>query len=284
MVINVHYLYQLFIPRKYQGKTINIIHGSEILMTSANPLKKLFKKVFRSIIFRKIGKTDHNVFISDATLQKARSLGHYTDYSRDLIFHNCIDSRFKNKKVSNIEDDQLIFTAVARDVPHKNIKGAVEFCENIKRISKKKVTLYLSHKMSYQSELIDIEYLDGTMEEIDNAYRKAHLNLLLSLDHSHRGFYEGFGLVVLEAALQGTPTIAFPTGGIPESVHNNYTGWLIDNSGIFAAENLYKKLSKDLYNTIAENAYTHTIDSHGLDIFRSLMRALVGKSAEKDEQ
>jgi len=38
---------------------------------------------------------------------------------------------------------------------------------------------------------------------------------------------EGFGMVAIEAASHGTPTIAFATGGIVDAVLNNQTGYLI---------------------------------------------------------
>jgi len=40
---------------------------------------------------------------------------------------------------------------------------------------------------------------------------------------------EGFGMVAIEAAAHGTPTIAFSTGGIVDAVQNEDTGYLIEN-------------------------------------------------------
>ena len=40
---------------------------------------------------------------------------------------------------------------------------------------------------------------------------------------------EGFGMVAIEAAAHGTPTIAFATGGIVDAVCNEETGYLIEN-------------------------------------------------------
>ena len=40
---------------------------------------------------------------------------------------------------------------------------------------------------------------------------------------------EGWGLAVIEAALQGTPTVAYRTaGGVAESIHDGVTGLLVD--------------------------------------------------------
>jgi glycosyltransferase involved in cell wall biosynthesis len=41
---------------------------------------------------------------------------------------------------------------------------------------------------------------------------------------------EGWGLVVIEAALQGTPTVAYrDAGGVAESVRHDETGLLVDS-------------------------------------------------------
>ena len=40
---------------------------------------------------------------------------------------------------------------------------------------------------------------------------------------------EGFGMVAIEAAAHGTPTIAFATGGIVDAVQNEKTGYLIES-------------------------------------------------------
>ncbi len=40
---------------------------------------------------------------------------------------------------------------------------------------------------------------------------------------------EGFGMVAIEAAVHGTPTVAFATGGIVDAVQHEKTGYLIEN-------------------------------------------------------
>ena len=39
---------------------------------------------------------------------------------------------------------------------------------------------------------------------------------------------EGFGMVAIEAAAHGTPTVAFATGGIVDAVKQNESGWLVE--------------------------------------------------------
>ena len=44
----------------------------------------------------------------------------------------------------------------------------------------------------------------------------------------HCSTKEGFGLVVTEAMIQGTPVIGSNVGGIPKQVLHGYTGWLVE--------------------------------------------------------
>ena len=51
------------------------------------------------------------------------------------------------------------------------------------------------------------------------------------------GDVEGFGMVAIEAAACGTPTVAFSVGGVPDAIEENVSGHLIqpDNYAAFAA-------------------------------------------------
>lgn len=51
------------------------------------------------------------------------------------------------------------------------------------------------------------------------------------------GDVEGFGMVALEAAAHGLPTVAYAVGGVPDAVRDGSTGWLVapGNSAAFAA-------------------------------------------------
>jgi phosphatidyl-myo-inositol dimannoside synthase len=39
---------------------------------------------------------------------------------------------------------------------------------------------------------------------------------------------EGFGMVAIEAAAHGLPTIGFRVGGIPDAISHNHSGWLVE--------------------------------------------------------
>lgn len=60
-------------------------------------------------------------------------------------------------------------------------------------------------------------------EELDEAYRKADLFLLPSLQEDD--YFEGFGLVFVEANARGTPVIGGDTGGCPEAIDEGRSGY-----------------------------------------------------------
>ena len=65
-------------------------------------------------------------------------------------------------------------------------------------------------------------------EELADAYRRCDLFLLVSREERGGEDYEGFGIVLLEAAAAGKPVIAGRSGGIPEAVAEGVSGLLVD--------------------------------------------------------
>ncbi len=58
------------------------------------------------------------------------------------------------------------------------------------------------------------------------AYQAADLHIFPVLELP--GDVEGFGMVALESAAHGLPTIAFAVGGVPDAVRGGYTGMLVE--------------------------------------------------------
>jgi phosphatidylinositol alpha-1,6-mannosyltransferase len=63
-------------------------------------------------------------------------------------------------------------------------------------------------------------------EELVRLFRRADVFVMPGLDIP--GDVEGFGIVILEAALAGVPTVATRVGGVPEAVEEGKTGLLVE--------------------------------------------------------
>jgi len=269
LIINVHVMFCWLMPHA-QEKMINFVHGSEVLMTSPHLLKKIFKQFQKKKYFSLMEKSFLNLFISRATRDKAEALGFSLDHSRDVIFHNCVPmTEAQFEKNTQACSKELIFTCIARNVPHKNLSGSIEFCENIQELFGKPVRLIVPKGNNLISSKICLEELSDEENETRNeAYRKAHYNLLLSLDHSKKGFYEGFGLTVLEAGQFGVPSIVFKTGGLPEAVHHGQTGYVISSTDKSELESIPTFKDEALYQLIRFQCYAHTIQDHSLSEYK----------------
>ena len=69
---------------------------------------------------------------------------------------------------------------------------------------------------------------DVTDAELPNVYRNADVFVMPSTkSDSDR---EGFGIVYIEAALFGVPSIAVRQPGVDEAIVDGVTGWLIDDN------------------------------------------------------
>lgn len=274
LVINIHFLAGHFLKNVLpHARMINFIHGSEILFHSPNPIKYLYKKMFRRKILKTFADAYLNIFISEFTLLKLSSHGHQIDHSRDIIFHNC--SEMENAKLFNFPlAGPVRFSCVARDVPHKNIDGTILFCEQFSRYFNLPVELSISRNALSQS--IKIISIAGIRDqEREKLFQNSHFNLLFSLDHSRRGFFEGFGLTCLEAGKYGTPSIVYPSGGLPENVHHGLNGFVFNPFSPSSMEDFVGIFQEENYQKMRERTYAHTLHSHSSKNYISLFKGIL---------
>ncbi|RME13962.1 MAG: glycosyltransferase family 1 protein [Ardenticatenia bacterium] len=69
-------------------------------------------------------------------------------------------------------------------------------------------------------------------EELPRIYHEADIFALLSREEG--GNIEGFGIVLLEAAASGLPTIAAQSGGMPEAIRDGITGVVVPPNDVLA--------------------------------------------------
>jgi len=85
-----------------------------------------------------------------------------------------------------------------------------------------------------------------SVEELDRLYRSASVFLLAPQQGDRK--FEGFGLVFLEAGAYGVPVVATRSGGVPDAVEDEVTGFLCapDDSAALADAALSLLQDKEL--------------------------------------
>lgn len=151
---------------------------------------------------------------------------------------------------------EITFTVlfVGRIHPLKGVIDAIEALNIIhSKIPQAKLWIVGTGDASYiktlqeridQLKLTEQVYFYGFLSEEDkfNLYQRAHILLVPSV-------HEGWGLIVSEAASQGTPSIAYNTGGLRDVVADYETGILtkLNNSQALAQETLELYKNKKEY-------------------------------------
>ena len=104
--------------------------------------------------------------------------------------------------------------------------------------------------------------------QLKELYKNSHVFLMSSItDSNNRG--EAQGVVTAEAQAMGLPVVAFRSGGVPYTISDNKTGFLVDEKDIDAYSEAIIKLLKDperykVMSKAAKDFVFHNFDSHTL--------------------
>lgn len=255
--------------RKKKIPYINAYHGTEILFYSPSKIKSLLKLLVKPLVLNVFEGASKNIFISSFTQSKLEALGFKIRYDRDFVLHNSTslkDSILIKKSIQNV----IELCCIARDVPHKNLKGAVVVAESLQTLlPNHKIRLTLTSSQ-YRSSKVEIIPIKGISEEQkEEIYKRSHFNILCSKDHSTQGFFEGFGLTPLEAAKYGTPSIGLNEAGLMENIHSGINGFLLSDLDIPSLETVKECiLNAHKYELMRSSTFEHVRNSHGEDQMR----------------
>ena len=138
--------------------------------------------------------------------------------------------------------------------------------------SKEEKLKALANELDIKKQVIFKGFLNE--EELYKEYEKSLLLVATSLS-------ESFGLIVLEAASVGVPTLAFETEGFKEIINNNENGVLISDRNIKVLADAIIKLLKDdeKYSKLSDGAKTkakeydfNIIKTKWIDFIESLLK------------
>jgi len=148
------------------------------------------------------------------------------------------------------EDPAPLFLALGRLVPHKRIDLLLRLWDDVRPVTGG--TLVIAGDGPERARL---ERAAGAgvvfTGFITDAEKRALLDRAWALVHP--ALHEGWGIVVMEAAAVGTPTIGFDVAGVRDSVRHGQTGLLADTDQAFV----------DQWIALATDAETRHALGHG---------------------
>lgn len=243
-------------------------HGQEVLAEQDTWIKRLRVQLLQS--------TKRSCFLNAQAIftvseyTRGRLIEQFPDLaSKSFVTSNGIDMDRFPLPVVKAPSAKLRLLSVCRLMPHKNIDLVLRALSLLKE---KEVSFEyrvvgqgpqlsplkrLCKELQLQEHVRFVGALD--QERLTEHYQWADLFLLLT--KKQHQYVEGFGLVFLEAAACGTPSIGAPTGGIPEVIHHNETGWLVHEQDEKALSELLMHLHKQPQDRekVAQKSYERAI-------------------------
>ena len=197
------------------------------------------------------------ITVSQATRSELSDLG--VDKSRVAVVHNGTDVLVR---VDATKTPYPSICVVSRLVPHKQIEQAIAAAVQLRgELPELRLTVvgsgWWEHKLREYAELLDagdgVEFT-GHVDELrkQEIYERSWVMALPSLK-------EGWGLVVGEAAMHGTPTVAYRSaGGTQESIDDQVSGLLVDTFPELVAALRRILVDSQTRSRLAEGAREHS--------------------------
>jgi phosphatidyl-myo-inositol dimannoside synthase len=217
-------------------------HGTEVFRDFAT-LRNSVRTVLARGLKRRVFQQAAKVFPVSAYTGRAVLEETGADPERVVVVHNGVNpTTFRKTAVSPGEEsryrpngERLLLT-VTRLYPYKGVDRMLEALPaiaaavpdvrylivgegpDLARLQRLAAGLGLQERVSFLGR--------RTVDEIVSLYNLADLFVLLTREDPPD--VEGFGLVFLEAAACGLPSVGGRSGGIPEAIEDGRSGWLVD--------------------------------------------------------
>ncbi len=162
----------------------------------------------------------------------------------------------QEKNKLGINDNNFVIVTVCRLVKRKGVPYLIEA---ISLIKDQNVKLIVVGDGPERKELENIRdkfnlkdrvYFVGKVPDLSIYYSIAKVGSLVSYIIEEEGDFEGLGLVLLEAESYSLPVIGTRSGGIPEAIDNDKTGFVVEERNAHSIADSILKLKNDniLYN------------------------------------
>lgn len=276
-----------FAAKSIGAPVICYLHGLDVV--ARNP-------VYRGIFIPRIRRCDKFIVNSRKTAQLARDIG-IASSSIDVLHPGVavpvpdglpVTPSFRGKLNAS---NKIILLSVGRI--HQR-KGLVEFIEKVMPILVNKIPnlvlviigeesrkalkssgaelqriLTTARSMSLQKYVMPLGAVDDAT--LAMAYRESDLLIFPVLDSPDD--VEGFGMVAVEAAAHGLPTVGFSAGGVPDAVKNGVSGYLVTPGDYIALADAVFRCLNEKQNAWRERCIRHARE-FSWDIFGEKLRRI----------
>ena len=255
-------------PVLYFKKSIVTIHDVTPYFFPGHKMKSVIRKIgFRTVFFSSVKKASKVIAVSENT--KIDIVKHFKIKKNKIdVIYEGADSQFKvinnNQKITeikkkyNITKPFIFYTGVWRN--HKNLVGLVKAFGILKNKYKLNYQLVLGgkedpyypevrktwEKLGLKKEIIRTGFIK--QEELPLFYNAAKLFIIPS-------FYEGFGLIGLEAMACGTPVVSSNKTSLPEVLGDAAIYFNPNNPEEMAEKMKLVLTDKKLYNELREKGF-----------------------------
>lgn len=168
------------------------------------------------------------IAVSESTSIELQRLG--VDPERVRIVHN---STSVPPQPVAAKSDPPLFVACGRLVPHKQFHLLLERWPEIRDATGGRLVVIGEgpERARLEPLLSEGASLAGRVTEAERDRLLAEASILL-----HPSYVEGWGLVIMEAAAQGTPAIGFDVPGVRDSIVDGETGWVCHDTDHFVKQ------------------------------------------------
>ncbi len=212
-------------------------HGTDVAMCAATPWK-------RKLVSR-IGRASEQIVVNSDSL-KGRLLERFPEFKEKItVVYPCPDQFFLDRpnpesvnalRASLALEGKKVILSVGRLIDGKGFPHLLRMMPEIVRRVPNAVWLVIGDgpKRPVFLRFVEEKRLAGAVRylgsiphaELPIYYGLADTFALLT--HPDNGLEEGLGLVFLEAAAAGVPSVAGRSGGVPEAVIHGETGFVVD--------------------------------------------------------
>ncbi|MCK5084588.1 MAG: glycosyltransferase family 4 protein [Candidatus Pacebacteria bacterium] len=255
-------------PILYFKRSIVTIHDITPYFFPGHKMRSIIRKIgFKTVFFSSVKKASKVIAVSENT---KNDIANYFKIRKDKInvIYEGTDSQFRVinddqkiadiKKRYNITKPFIFYTGVWRN--HKNLVGLIKAFGILKNKYKLDYQLVLGgkedpyypevretwEKLRLENEIIRTGFID--QEDLPLFYNAAEVFVIPS-------FYEGFGLIGLEAFACETPVISSNTTSLPEVLGNAAMYFNPKNTEEMAERIKLVLTDKKLYNELKEKGF-----------------------------